>query len=181
MRFATTLPFLVVFVLLGSPATTQSPFIGMPAANHVGPEKLYPDPAMTLSKAETVSLDDSTAEWECPNAIDKDSCTYSQSHRAVSKSTHTKVYDEYAVTPAERNIKHGEVDHFDPHLQRRLERDPESLVPAHYKISGMGRTSDFTRKTLWKPGSALRSKRGASIPRRHFRRSRRIGLRITTR
>ena len=114
MRFATTLPFLVVLALLGSPAAAQSPLIGTPAANHVGPEKLYPDPTMTLGKAETVSLDDLTAEWECPNAIDKDSCTYSQSHRAVSKSTHTKVYDEYAVKPAERNIKHGEVDHFDP-------------------------------------------------------------------
>ena len=106
-----------VVAILGFATATaigQDALIGHPAANRVGPDNLYPKKELTPGKAETVSLDDLTAEWECPSAIDKDSCTYSQSHRAVSKKTHSKVYDEYSVKSADRNIKHGEVDHFDP-------------------------------------------------------------------
>lgn len=81
-------------------------------APHVGPPELYPK-AITPGKADTVDIDDLTAEWECPSG-DKVSCTYSQSHRSVSKKIHDKVYDNYEVPEKKRNIKSGEVDHFDP-------------------------------------------------------------------
>jgi hypothetical protein len=61
------------------------PLLGRPATERVGPDKLYPDATLTPGKAETVDLDDLTAEWECPNSRGKVSCTYSQSHRRVSK------------------------------------------------------------------------------------------------
>jgi len=48
----------------------------------------------------------------CPSG--KTECTYSQTHRNVPASEHTKVYDEYNVPQPERNIKNGEVDHFYP-------------------------------------------------------------------
>jgi hypothetical protein len=78
----------------------------------VGPDLLYPN-AVTPGKADTLDADDLTAEWECPSGV-KLTCTYSQSHRSVSKKTHTKVYDNYNVPPARRNFQAGEVDHLDP-------------------------------------------------------------------
>jgi hypothetical protein len=112
---SSTVKFAVFSDIIGSTyAIRQHAVSDRQAGNQPWPEKLYPDPTMTPGTAGTVSADDLMAEWECPTALDKDSCTYSQSHRAVSKATHTKVYDEYAVKQADRNIKHGEVDHFDP-------------------------------------------------------------------
>jgi SH3 domain-containing protein len=88
----------------------------VPAAStqHVGPANLYPDPTMTPGLAATLSVDDlkKTYTDNCPNS--KSSCTYSQDHRNVPSSVHKKVYDEYNVPQAQRNIKSGEVDHFYP-------------------------------------------------------------------
>lgn len=105
---------LVVFGAVAVPALFGQDLLGHPAANRVGPDRLYPDPNITLGKAETVDLDDLTSDWECPTSIHKVDCTYSQAHRSVSKKTHTKVYDNYSVPAARRKIKFGEVDHFDP-------------------------------------------------------------------
>ncbi len=81
---------------------------------HVGPASLYPDASMTPGLAETLSRDDLTRTYtdNCP--AHKATCTYSQDHRNVSASVHTKVYDEYNVPPAKRNGTSGEVDHFYP-------------------------------------------------------------------
>ena len=81
---------------------------------HVGPDRLYPDPAMTPGKADTVSVADLQANWECPTSIHKTTCTYSQSHRSVPAKEHNQVYDNYKVPQNQRNKKGGEVDHFDP-------------------------------------------------------------------
>ena len=83
-------------------------------AEHVGPAKLYPDPAMTPGLADTLELSDLTKRYTegCPRG--KASCTYSQAHRNVPAGEHKKVYDEYNVPKAARNIQHGEVDHFYP-------------------------------------------------------------------
>src|SRR5260221_9220847 len=94
-------------------------FLGTLAVNsqtptHVGPARLYPDPALTPGKADTVSLEDLKADWECPASIHKTDCTYSQSHRSVPAKEHTQVYDNYHVAQNQRNKKGGEVDHFDP-------------------------------------------------------------------
>ena len=88
--------------------------VGHPAAHHVGPPQLYPNPSLTPGQAETVGLDDLTDRWECPASMHKVDCTYSQAHRSVSKKTHTKVYEEYQIPESKRNAKNGEVDHFDP-------------------------------------------------------------------
>lgn len=84
------------------------------SAGHVGPANLYPDPSMTPGLAATMNVDDLTKTYtdNCPNS--KPSCTYSQDHRNVPGSVHTKVYDEYHVPQDQRNIKDGEVDHFYP-------------------------------------------------------------------
>jgi len=81
---------------------------------HVGPPQLYPDPAKTPGLADTLKVSDLTKRYTdgCPSG--KTSCTYSQAHRNVPNSVHTQVYDEYNVPEDERNIKHGEVDHFYP-------------------------------------------------------------------
>jgi hypothetical protein len=44
----------------------------------------------------------------------KAECTYSDSHRDVKESVHTKVYDEYKVAADRRNFQSGEVDHLFP-------------------------------------------------------------------
>jgi hypothetical protein len=98
-----------------SPSTVdQDSLVGNPAAHHVGPPQLYPDPDLTPGKADTADIADLTDRWECPTSIQKVDCTYSQAHRSVSKRTHTKVYEEYQVPESKRNAKNGEVDHFDP-------------------------------------------------------------------
>ena len=103
------------FGTVHSPSTADSvTLIGQPAAHHVGPAQLYPNPDLTPGQAETVDLDDLTDRWECPASIHKVDCTYSQAHRSVSNKTHTKVYEEYEVSQSKRNGKNGEVDHFDP-------------------------------------------------------------------
>ena len=94
-------------------------FFGTMAANsqtpaRVGPDRLYPDSALTPGKADTVSLADLKANWECPASIHKTDCTYSQSHRSVSEKVHTQAYDNYNAPQNLRNKKGGEVDHFDP-------------------------------------------------------------------
>ena len=81
---------------------------------HVGPDHLYPDPALTPGKADTVSVADLKANWECPTSIHKTNCTYSQSHRSVPEAEHNQVYDNYKAPQNLRNKKGGEVDHFDP-------------------------------------------------------------------
>jgi hypothetical protein len=94
-------------------ANTSASTIG-PNAEHVGPASLYPDPTMTPGLAATLSVNDLTKAYtdSCPGS--KRSCTYSQDHRNVPASVHKKVYDEYSVPQAERNIRTGEVDHFYP-------------------------------------------------------------------
>src|SRR5579862_1282046 len=84
------------------------------AGRHVGPPNLYPNTALTPGKADTLDLSEITERYTqgCPHA--KTSCTYSQSHRDVSRPLHKKVYDEYNVPSAQRNIRSGEVDHFYP-------------------------------------------------------------------
>jgi hypothetical protein len=81
---------------------------------HVGPDKLYPDPNKTPGCAATLSTSDLKRRYTetCPD--NKPSCTYSQSHRNVPKGVHDLIYDEYNVPDGERNIQHGEVDHFYP-------------------------------------------------------------------
>src|SRR5579862_850662 len=80
----------------------------------VGPAYLYPNAEMTPGKADTLDLSELAERYTqgCPHT--KTSCTYSQSHRDVSRPLHKKVYDEYNVPSAERNIRSGEVDHFYP-------------------------------------------------------------------
>jgi hypothetical protein len=84
------------------------------SVNHVGPSELYPDPMKTPGCAATLEVDDLTKVWteNCPGG--KDSCTYSQSHRKVSKGERTFIYEEYNVPSAKRNIDNGEIDHFYP-------------------------------------------------------------------
>lgn len=83
-------------------------------AGHAGPPQLYPDPIKTPGLADTLAVSDLTKRYTdgCPSG--KTSCTYSQAHRNVPSSMHNQVYDEYNVPQGERNIKHGEVDHFYP-------------------------------------------------------------------
>lgn len=82
--------------------------------NHVGPPELYPDSMKTPGCAATLEVGDLTKLWteNCPGG--KDSCTYSQSHRKVSKGERTLIYEEYSVPSAKRNIDNGEIDHFYP-------------------------------------------------------------------
>jgi hypothetical protein len=81
---------------------------------HVGPSQLYPDPTKTPGCAATLEVDDLTKVWieNCPGG--KDSCTYSQAHRSVSKGERTSIYDKFSVPSAKRNIDNGEIDHFYP-------------------------------------------------------------------
>lgn len=81
---------------------------------HIGPAELYPDPMKTPGCAATLDVDDLTKAWteNCPGG--KDTCTYSQAHRKVSKGERTFIYDEYNVPSAKRNIDNGEIDHFYP-------------------------------------------------------------------
>lgn len=87
---------------------------GPSSVRHVGPAWLYPDPAKTPGLAATLKVADLTQVYteHCPKH--KATCTYSQSHRHVSRSEHNKIYDEYDVPQARRNFKSGEVDHFYP-------------------------------------------------------------------
>lgn len=82
--------------------------------SRVGPPDLYPDPMKTPGCAATLEVNDLTRVWteNCPSG--KDSCTYSQAHRKVSKGERTHIYDEYNVPSAKRNIENGEIDHFYP-------------------------------------------------------------------
>jgi len=118
--------------------------LGHPAANRIGPDKLYPKPS-TPGKAETVKRADLTDEWECPTAIHKDTCTYSQSHRAVSKGTRTTVYDDYGVPQASRNIRKGEIDHFDP-LCNGGSNDIQNLWYQPIKNDWKGKNYGFKEK-----------------------------------
>jgi hypothetical protein len=83
-------------------------------ARHIAPAQLYPDSTMTPGLADTLKLSDLTKRYTegCPSG--KTSCTYSQAHRNVPRNVHTQVYEEYNVPENERNIQHGEVDHFYP-------------------------------------------------------------------
>jgi|SRR5665213_619842 len=94
-------------------------FLGTLAANsqapaRVGPDRLYPDAALTPGKADTVSLADLQANWECPRSIHKANCTYSLSHRSVAGKVHNQAYDNYHAPQNQRNKRGGEIDHFDP-------------------------------------------------------------------
>jgi hypothetical protein len=87
----------------------------LPSANgRIGPPQLYPDQVMTPGLADTLNVEDLTKRYtdSCPSG--KTSCTYSQAHRNVPEAVHTQVYVEYNVPTGERNLKHGEVDHFYP-------------------------------------------------------------------
>jgi hypothetical protein len=95
-------------------ATANHPAMAMAHVQRVGPTSLYPDSSMTVGKYDTLSVSDLTKKWteNCPSG--KPTCTYSQAHRNVPASVHTKVYDEYNVPQAKRNIANGEVDHLYP-------------------------------------------------------------------
>jgi hypothetical protein len=74
------------------------------ALSHVGPDALYPDPSKTPGLAATLEVSALTKRYSDHCPPHKETCTYSQDHRDVSKATHTKVYEEYDVPPSERNI-----------------------------------------------------------------------------
>lgn len=97
-------------------ATSEIPATGATASigSRVGPAGLYPDRSLTPGLADTLNLADLTRPYtaNCPG--NKTSCTYSQAHRNVPRAIHVKVYDEYNVPQAKRNIQNGEVDHFQP-------------------------------------------------------------------
>jgi hypothetical protein len=80
----------------------------------VGPAYLYPNLALTQGKADTLSVADLAARYRDHCHRGKMTCTYSEAHRNVPASEHTKVYEEYAVPPDKRNKHAGEVDHFYP-------------------------------------------------------------------
>lgn len=84
------------------------------AQGKVGIASLYPDPKLTVGKADTLKVADLTARYtsDCPKG--KTECTYSQSHRDVPDEVHKQVYDEYDVPADKRNIQDGEVDHLYP-------------------------------------------------------------------
>jgi hypothetical protein len=84
------------------------------AANHVGPDALYPNPDLTPGLAATLKVSDLTKEYSDHCPAHKTTCTYSQDHRDVNRAAHVEVYDKYNVPDSERNIRHGEVDHFWP-------------------------------------------------------------------
>jgi hypothetical protein len=84
------------------------------APSHVGPDALYPDHTKTPGLADTLKVSDLTKRYSDHCPPHKETCTYSQDHRNVSKAVHDQVYDEYEVPATERNIQHGEVDHFWP-------------------------------------------------------------------
>jgi hypothetical protein len=84
------------------------------APSHVGPDALYPDHAKTAGLADTLDVSDLTKRYSDHCPAHKETCTYSQDHRDVSKAVHDQVYDEYNVPAGERNIQHGEIDHFWP-------------------------------------------------------------------
>jgi hypothetical protein len=69
---------------------------------------------LTAGKADTVSALELTDNYQCPAVLHKLDCTYSQSHRKVSKREHAMVYEEYNVPVEKRNRRSGEVDHLDP-------------------------------------------------------------------
>ena len=97
------------------PDAAETCTVGNPnGVNHVGPPELYPDPLKTPGCAATLETGDLTKAWteNCPSG--KDSCTYSQAHRKVSKGERTAIYEEYSVPPPRRNIDNGEIDHFYP-------------------------------------------------------------------
>jgi hypothetical protein len=80
-------------------------------ANHVGPDALYPNPVLTPGLAATLNVSDLTKQYSDHCPLHKATCTYSQDHRDGNRA---EVYDEYNVPADERNIQHGEVDHFWP-------------------------------------------------------------------
>jgi hypothetical protein len=82
--------------------------------HRIGPPQLYPDVDLTPGLYDTVSVKDLTKRYTqgCPQG--KESCTYSQSHRHVTAEAHEAAYDNYHVTPDQRHIQYGEVDHFYP-------------------------------------------------------------------
>jgi hypothetical protein len=84
------------------------------AANHVGPDELYPNHDLTPGKPATLKVSDLTRRYSDHCPAHKATCTYSQDHRDVNTAVHVEVYDEYNVPADERNIQHGEVDHFWP-------------------------------------------------------------------
>jgi hypothetical protein len=94
-----------------APLTTPS---GRGVSTHLGPTALYPEASMTPGAYDTLDVNDLTRQWteNCPRH--RSSCTYSQAHRNVPPEVHKLVYDEYNVPQPDRNIKHGEVDHFWP-------------------------------------------------------------------
>jgi hypothetical protein len=81
---------------------------------HMGPAFLYPSPDLTQGKADTLSVADLAARYRDHCRPGKATCTYSEAHRNVPASEHTKVYEEYAVPLDKRNKRAGEVDHFYP-------------------------------------------------------------------
>jgi hypothetical protein len=106
--FKTWHPLRAIFAFLW----VLSAFAQPPA--HVGPDHLYPDPQLTPGKAETLNVEDLETRYDCPPSIHKETCTYSQVHRHVTKGAHKRVYDEYNVPEEQRNIQSGEVDHLIP-------------------------------------------------------------------
>src|ERR1039458_4298753 len=142
-----------------SPSTVeQNSLVGHPAAQHVGPPQLYPDPDLTPGKADTVDIEDLTDRWECPASIHKVDCTYSQSHRSVSRRVHTRSMRSIRFRRAREAQKAARWTTLtlsataDRTISRTSGTSPR-------RTCGMGRTSGTTRRTVWRAGCARKSRR----------------------
>lgn len=160
---------LVLAMTGATPLLAQEPLLGHPAANRVGPDKLYPDASLTLGKAETVSVEDLTATYECPTSVDKDTCTYSQTHRNVSSAKRKKIYDSYSVPADKRNAKSGEIDHFDP-LCNGGSNDPENLWFQSIKNMWNGKNFGYKEKDALEAWVCRQVKDGKLDPKVAFQR-----------
>jgi hypothetical protein len=144
----------------------QTSVVAAANAQHVGPANLYPDPSMTPGLAATLSVDDlrKTYTDNCPDS--KPSCTYSQDHRNVPASVHTKVYDKYDVPQDQRNIKNGEVDHFYP-LYAAVRTISPTFGISRPWTNGTARTLAITPKTSSRRTYAFKSKLESSTQKKH--------------
>jgi hypothetical protein len=100
MKPALAVVFVAALVLLASTGdpVAQSKF-GKPAATHVAPANVYPDPELTPGEAATFSAAAIKKRYKCPASLAKKkknaTCTYSQAHRNVPNSVKNAVYEAY--------------------------------------------------------------------------------------
>ena len=150
------------------------------AANHVGPDYLYPNRGLTPGLAATLKVSDLTRRYSdhCPRG--KVTCTYSEDHRNVGKGTRDSVYAEYKVPDAERKSQHGEVDHFWP-LCAGGSNDLKNLWYQPEENELNKENLGFNEKDWLEAEVCKEIKAGQLDPRQHTRRWRLIGLRTITR